>query len=76
MMKNGIILLLNKVSPLLRGVTSKHDENVHCLTCFHACASKNKLEKHYKVCKNHDYCYVEIPNEYNKILKHKHEKNT
>ena len=50
-------------------------KNVYYLTCFHSYATKNKLEKHYKVCKNHDYCYVEIPNEYNKILKHKDEEN-
>ena len=74
MVKNGIILLLNKVSALLGGETSKHDENVYYLTCFHSYATKNKLEKHYKVCKNRDYCYAEMPNEYNKILKHKDEK--
>ena len=27
-------------------------------------------DKHYKVCKNHDYCYVEMPKEGNKILKY------
>ena len=24
------------------------------------------------MCQNHDYCYVEIPKEYNKILKYNH----
>ena len=28
--------------------------------------------KHEKVCNDHDYCYVEMPNEYNKILKYNH----
>ena len=28
--------------------------------------------KHYKVCKNYDYCYVEMPEEDNKILKYNH----
>ena len=32
---------------------------------------ENKLKKHKKVCENHDYCYVEMPAEYNKILKYK-----
>ena len=27
-------------------------------------------DKHYNVCKNHDYCYVEMPKEGNKILKY------
>ena len=33
---------------------------------------KNKFKKHETVCNDHDYCYVEIPNEYNKILKYNH----
>ena len=28
------------------------------------------------MCKNHDYCYKEIPNEDNKILKYNHGKNS
>ena len=31
-----------------------------------------KLKKHKNVCENHDYCYVEIPEEDNKILKYNH----
>ena len=31
---------------------------------------ENKLKKHKNVCENHDYCYVEMPEEYNKILKY------
>ena len=31
---------------------------------------KKKLKKHEKVCENHDYCYVEMPEEHNKILKY------
>ena len=40
-----------------------------CLNCFRSCGTKNKLKKHGKVCNDHDYCYVEMPNEDNKILK-------
>ena len=29
-----------------------------------------KLKKHERVCNDHDYCYVEIPNEDNKILRY------
>ena len=36
----------------------------------------NKLENHYNVCKNHDYCYVEMPKEGNKILKYNHGENS
>ena len=31
---------------------------------------ENNLKKHKKVCENHDYCYVEMPKENNKILKY------
>ena len=34
--------------------------------------TENKLKKHKKVCENHDYCYVEMPEEDNKILKYNH----
>ena len=31
---------------------------------------KKKLIKHERVCNDHNYCYVETPNENNKILKY------
>ena len=57
---------------LLRGITSNHEEDFYCLNCFHSYSTKDKLKKHYNVCKNHDYCHVEMPNEENRILKHNH----
>ena len=39
---------------------------------FHLYNTENKLKKHENVCKNHDYCYIEMPNEDNKILKYNH----
>ena len=30
---------------------------------------ENKLKNHYNICKNHDNCYVEMPNKSYKILK-------
>ena len=39
------------------------------IVCAHILQRK-KTEKHEKVCKDHDYCYVEMPNEGNKILKY------
>ena len=35
-------------------------------------AQKKKLIKHERVCNDHDYCYVEMLNEDNKILKYNH----
>ena len=44
-------------------------ETFCCLNCLHLYRAKDKLKEHENVCKDHDYCYVEIRNENNKILK-------
>ena len=64
-------LAVKKLFTLLKGITSKHDGDFYCLNCFHLHRTENKVKKHYNVSKNHDYCYVEMPKEDNKILKHK-----
>ena len=58
------------MSTLLKGTTSKHNEDFHCLNCFHSYSTKEKLKKHRNACENHDYCYVEIPEKDHKILKY------
>ena len=55
---------------LFRGITSKNVGNFYCLTCFHSYATENKLKQHKNVCKNHDYCYVEMLKKDNEILKY------
>ena len=86
--ENGVILLLitdcrkwhylavKKLSALFRGITSNHKEGFYCLNCFHSFRTENKLRKHKNVCENHDYCYVEMPKEDNKILKYNHGKKS
>ena len=64
------------MSALLRGITSKHDGNFYRLNCFHSYSTEKNLKKHYNVCKNHDYCYVEIPEEDSIILKYNHEEKS
>ena len=49
---------------------SNHKEDIYCLNCFQSYTTKNKLKKHKKVCENHDYCYVEMSEKDNKILKY------
>ena len=80
--KNQVILLMitdgkkwhylavKSLSSLLRGVISNHNGDFYCLNCFHSYSTGNKLKNHEKVCNDHDYCYVEMPNEDNKILKY------
>ena len=63
-------LAVKSLSALFRGVTSKHEGDFYCLNCFQSYTTENKLKKHKKVCENHDCCYVEMPEEDNKILKY------
>ena len=63
---------LKSLSALLRGITSNHVGDFYALNCFHSYSTKEKLKKHEKVCNDHDYCYVEMPDKDNKILKHDH----
>ena len=65
-------LAVKKLSALLRGITSNHNEDFYCSNCFRAYTTENKLESHKKVCENYDYCFVEMSNEDNKILKYNH----
>ena len=60
------------MSSLLRGITSNHNGDFYYLNCFHSYSTKNKLKKHEKVCYDHSYCYVEMSNKDNKILKYSH----
>ena len=65
-------LAVKNLSALLSGITSNHDGDFYCLNCFHSYRTKEKLKKHERVCNNHDYCYVEMPIEDNKILIYNH----
>ena len=65
-------LAVKKLSALLRVITSNHNRDFYCLNCFRAYTTENKLESHKKLCENHDYCCIEMPNEDNKILQYNH----
>ena len=65
-------LAVKKLSALFKGITAKHKGDFYCLNCFHSYSTKEKLKKHRNVCENHDYCYVEMPEKDNKILKYNH----
>ena len=68
--ENKHYLVVKNLPGLLRGITSNHKEDFYCLNCFCAYSTKNKLEAHKKICENHNYCNVEMPNEDNKIIKY------
>ena len=70
--KNKVILLMItegekwrhlvvKISFLLRGITIKSNGCYYFINCLHSFRIENKLKSHENVCKNHDYCYLEMP---------------
>ena len=69
-------LAIKSVLVLLRGIASNQNGDFYCLNCFHSYRTKKKLKKHEKVRNNQDYCYVEMPNEDNKILSYYYRENS
>ena len=63
-------LFVKRLPALLNRITSNHNGSFYCLNCFYSFRTKNALKKHENLCKNHDYCYVEMPNKDNNILKY------
>ena len=70
--KNGITLRAKSISGLLRGITSNHNGDFYCLNCFHLYTTKRRLKKHERICEDYGFCYLNMPNEDNKILKYNH----
>ena len=60
-------LAVKSLSALFRGITSSNNEDFYCLNCFHSYRTLNKLKKHERVCNNHDYCRIDMPEEHEKI---------
>ena len=61
--KNWHYLAVKSLPVLFKGITSNHDGDFYCLNCFHSYRTKERLKKHEKVCKDHDYCYVKMSDE-------------
>ena len=82
--KNQVILLMitdgkkrhylavRKLSASLRGVASNHFGDFYCLNCLHSYRTKDEIKKHENICRDHDSCYLEMPNGNDKILKYNH----
>ena len=70
--KSKHYLAVKSLSALFREITSKHEGDFYCLNCFCSYIPENKLIKNRRVCENHDYWYLEMPKEDNKILKYNH----
>ena len=61
--ENWHYLTVKSISRLLKGITSNHKGDYYCLNCFHSYWTKETLKKHEKACKDHNYCYVKMPDE-------------
>ena len=59
-------LAVKSLSALFRKITGSNNGDFYCLNCFQLYTTENKLKKHKKVCENHYYYYVEMPEEDNK----------
>ena len=68
--ENWHYLAVKSLSRWLRGITSNHDGDFYCLNCFHSYRPKERLKKHEKVFKDHDNCYVKMPDKDKKISKY------
>ena len=64
-----------KISVLLRGITSKHDDDFYCLNCFHSFRTKNKLEPYKTFYENKDFYGVIMPSEDTNILEFNQKRN-
>ena len=63
-------LAIKSIPILLRGITSKNNGDFYCLNCFSSFRTKSVLKSNGNVCKDNDYCYLEMPNGENNILKY------
>ena len=63
-------LAVRSLSALLRGIASSNNGDFYCLNCFHSYRTLTKLKKHERVCYNHDYCDLDMPEEGRNILKY------
>ena len=67
---NWHYLAVKSISGLLRRITSNHNGDFYCLNCFHPYTTEKKLRRHKRICRDHEFCHLKMPDENNKILKY------
>ena len=63
-------LAVKSISVLLKGITSNHNVDFYYLNCFHPYTTEEKRKKHNRICNDHNFCHLKMPDEDNKILKY------
>ena len=58
---------VQKLSTLLRGITSKYHGDLYCFICLHSLRTGDKLKYHEEPCKN-NFCGTVMPSEKDNIL--------
>ena len=67
---NGLNRPIRSLPRLFMGITSNNNGDFYCLGCLHSFRTDNALKKHERLCNNHDYCHVEMPNNDDNTLKY------
>ena len=67
---NWHYLAVKRIFRLLRRITSNHNGDFYCLNCFHPYTTEKKLRKYKRICENHDFYYLKMSDDDNKILKY------
>ena len=61
---------IKSLPALLRGVTSQHNGDSYCRNCLGSFRDDEARNEHLKVCKNHDFCRIDMPEEGKNILRY------
>ena len=62
---------VKRLSALFKGLTSKYVGNFYRLNCLHSFRTENELKNQKNICKNHEYCYIDMLKK-DKISKYNH----
>ena len=54
----------------MQGITSENNGDYYCINCFYSFRIEPKLKSNEIMCKNHDYCYIEMPEKGKNIIKY------
>ena len=61
---------IKSLPALLRGVTSSNNGDFYCRNCLGSFRTREALDLHVEGCKDHDFCYVKMPEEGENILRY------
>ena len=69
-------IAIKSIPALLKGISSSHKGDYYCLNCFNSYRTKQKLDDHEKLCGNHAFAKLNMPEEKNKFISSTLGKNT